>query len=371
IAAPPRARAVRWPTTRSPRAHRRGMLRVWSIAPGRTHAPTWSRTPADSTRRPCAGWRSSRSPRAALWALALLVVARTVAAAPTVHVQAQDCPGIDAAEVERLLEIDLGPLAAPRASVRPVQVALACQGARLRMTARDPILDRQLVRDVGIGANEPGRDRTIALLVSQLFLTAWAEEFLEHPGPAPAANAAPAPPTRPPVPAGPRWELEADAGMRLRDWSAPALAERFGVAVSRGAGPVRLMATAGFERGAADRVSGAAVWMMGQLGAGAGWRSGRRGRVAFAAALTGAVVFTEIHGDPSSEAAAGSSVRGVLGEAALAAGPRLVWDRLRIGADLQIGVTFPGATARVSGDRDLALGGPWAGAALTVGWGAR
>ena len=58
-------------------------------------------------------------------------------------------------------------------------------------------------------------------------------------------------------------------------------------------------------------------------------------------------------------------------EAAVAAGPRLMWDRLRIGADLQLGVMFPGATARVSGDRDLALGGVWAGAGLTVGWGMR
>ena len=228
------------------------------------------------------------------------------------------------------------------------------------------------MREVAIGAPEPGSDRTIALLVSQLFLTAWAEEFLEHPAPA-ARRRTPRPRRRttPAAPAGPRWEVQVDAGVRLRDWASPALGERVGVVLSRRAGPARLLSTAGFERGAANRASGAAVWTMGQLGAGAGWLSARRGHVAFAAALTGAVVLTEIHGDAASAATAGSSVRGLLGEAAVAAGPRLVWDRLRVGADLQLGVTLPGATARVSGDRDVALSGAWAGVGLTLGWGIR
>ncbi len=302
----------------------------------------------------------------------MLAVASPVAAAPRVQVQAQDCAGIDATEVERLLELELGPLAGPRAAVHPFQVTLVCTGARLRMTARDPILDRQLVRDVTLGGPEPGRDRTIALLVSQLFLTAWAEEFLERPAPAPpAADATLAIRPAAAIPPGPRWELEAGAGLRVRQWSSPALGEHLGVAVARNTGPVRLTATAGLERGSADRALGAAVWTMGQLGAGVSWQSTRRGRVAFAAALVGAAVLAEVHGDAASAATAGSTVRGVLGEAALAAGPRLVWDRLRVGADLQVGVTFPRATARVSGDRDLAVGGAWAGAGLTVGWGVR
>ncbi len=307
--------------------------------------------------------------------MAVLLVGRAAVAAPTVHVQAQGCAGIDAPEVERLLEIDLGPLAAPRATVHPFQVALACDGARLRMTARDPILGRQLVRDVAIGPPEPGRDRTIALLVSQVFLTAWAEEFLEHPAPPPrppgAAPPAPPPPAPAAAPAGPTWELEAGAAVRVRDWSAPARGERLALALSRAAGPVRLLATVGFERGSADRTPGAAVWTMGELGAGLGWWSARRGRAAFAAALTGSAVYTQVHGEAAAAATDGGSVRGVLGQLALAAGPRLLWARLRLGADLQLGVAFPGATARVSGDRDVALAGVWAGAGLTVGWGLR
>jgi hypothetical protein len=302
----------------------------------------------------------------------LLAIAAPAAAAPTVHVQTQDCAGVDAAEVERLMEIELGPLAAPRAAASPFEVALACLGSRLRMTARDPILDRQLQREVAVGAPEPGRDRTIALLVSQLFLTAWAEEFLEHPAPrAPAPDASPPARDARPPPTGPSWELEANGGVRLRDWSAPAVGENVGVTMFRRAGGARLLATAGLERGAAQRASGAAVWTMGQLGAGLGWRSARRGRLAFAAALIGTAVLTEVHGAPGSAATGGSAVRGVLGQATLAAGPRLIWDRLRVGADLQLGATFPGATARVAGDRALALGGVWAGASLTVGWGMR
>jgi len=304
--------------------------------------------------------------------VAVLLIGRAAAAAPTVHVQAQGCAGIDAPEVERLLEIELGPLAAPRATVHPFQVALACDGARLRMTARDPILDRQLVRDVAIGPPEPGRDRTIALLVSQVFLTAWAEEFLEHPAPPPRAPAAtPVGPPPPQVPAGPTWEVEAGAAVRGRDWAAPARGEGLGLALSRAAGPLRVLATAGFEHGAADRSAGTVLWTMGELGVGLGWWSARRGRVALAAALTGTAAYAQVHGEAGSAATDGGTVRGVLGQVALAAGPRLLWTRLRLGADLQIGVAFPGATARVSGDRDVAMAGVWAGAGLTVGWGLR
>jgi hypothetical protein len=313
-----------------------------------------------------------RSRQSALCALALLVLAPAAVAAPAVRVQAQGCAGIDATEVERLLEIELGPLAAPRATVRPIEVTLACRESELRMTARDPILDRQLVRDVTIGPPEPGRDRTIALLVSQVFLTAWAEEFLEHPTPPPPAPPAGPTPREPASsPAAPAWEVEATGGVRLRDQAALARGEWVAASVARAAGPVRLLATAGFERGAAGRASGTVAWTMGELGVGLGWRSARRGRLAFAAALTGTAALTEVHGDAASAETAGSSLRGVLGQVALAAGPRLVWTRLRVGADVQLGVTFPGATARVTGDRDLALGGAWAGAGVTIGWGLR
>ncbi len=280
--------------------------------------------------------------------------------------EAQACPGVDGREVERLLAIELGALA----PAGPINVALACTAGRLRMTARDPVLDRQLVRDVAIGPPEEGRDRTIALLVSQLFLTSWAEEFLEHPGPRPAATVATVTRVAPsPAPLSPTWELQVAAGVRLRDWAAPALGEQLSASAGRRAGPLRVLAVVGLEHGSADRSAGTAAWTIGELGGGLGWSSGRRGRLGLGAALLASAALAQVHGDPGSTATAGGTVSGLLGQVSLTAGPRLIWAAWRAGLDLQVGATFPGATARVSGDRDLKLSGPWAGAGLSLAWG--
>lgn len=297
---------------------------------------------------------------------AVLADAAPASAAAAIRVDAQDCAGVDAREVERLLAIELETLA-PAGSI---EVRLACAGAQLRMTARDPVLNRALVREVELGPPDPGRDRTIALLVSQLFLTSWAEEFLEHPVPrAPApwpAERAPAATPRPP-----RWEARAAAGTRLRDWAAPALGVEVAVTGLRRAGPVRLLVTGGFERGAADRVGGSAAWTLAELGGGLGrtWRPDAR--LQFATALTASAAWAQVQGQPASAAYAGGTVRGVVGQAAIAAGPQWVWTGARAGLDLELGATWPGATARISGDREVRLGGAWAGARLWVGWGSR
>lgn len=348
------------------------MLRVCPIAPEPTRTLIWPRIRTASTPRRCGGCKPNRRWLAAVWTAALLLrPAATLAAGPTapqIRVQAQACPAVDASEVERLLAIELGALA----PAGPIEVTLACDGARLRMTARDPVLDRQLVREVAVGPPDPGRDRTIALLVSQMFLTSWAEEFLEHPGPrAPAPAAAATQPAAGTSGSPASWELQVGGGARLRDWAAPALGEQISVRAGRQAGPVQLLAAVGFERGSADRAAGSAGWTIGELGAGMGWTSRRFGHLAFAVALLGSAAVGRVHGDPASAAYTGSAIRGVLGQAALAAGPRLEGDRWRAGLELELGATWPTATARVAGDRDVALGGPWAGGRLWIGWGRR
>lgn len=296
---------------------------------------------------------------------AALAGAAPAAAAPAIRVDVQACAGVDAREVERLLAIELETLA-PTGSI---DVGLTCAGPRLRMTARDPVLGRALVRDVELGPPDPGRDRTIALLVSQLFLTSWAEEFLEHPVPhAPPVGPVTVTPQRP-VPRPASWDVQLAAGTRLRDWDAPALAGTVSVTGRRRVGPVQVLALAAFEHGAADRAAGSAVWNLGELGAGLGWRSAEHHRVAVSAALTGSAALAQVRGDAASAAYAGSSVGGALGQVALTAGPCLVRPRWRAGLDLELGATWPRATARIAGDRALALGGPWTGARVWIGWG--
>ncbi len=300
---------------------------------------------------------------------AALAAAEPVAAGPIIRVDAAACAGVDAREVERLLAIELETLA----PAGPIDVTLACAGSRLRMAARDPLLNRALMREVELAPPDPGRDRTIALLVSQLFLASWAEEFLEHPLPRPPpVGPAPGPAaSAPPAAHRPAWEARLAAGARLRDWAAPAVAQDVSVAAVRRAGVGRFLLTAGFERGAAGRSAGSAIWTIGDVGVGLGrnWRPDAR--LQFQAALTGSAGLAQVHGAPASAATAGSSVRGVVGQAALSAGPEVVWDRGRGGLDVELGATWPGATARISGDRDVRLAGAWAGARLWIGWGQR
>jgi hypothetical protein len=310
---------------------------------------------------------------------------RASAAGPAIEVRVSGCADVDGHEVERLLAIELAFVAAQQPAPGTIAVALDCAGARLRMTAQDPILNRRLGREVVLGPPEPGRDRTIALLVSQLFLTSWAEGLLERPNPATTtatATAVPQPAASPTIVSGggeapasaARFELRLESGVRLRDWSNPALGEQVSLgAAFRLKGRLRALAALDFEHGSTDRATGVVSWSIGAAGLGSGWCSHRHGAVAFDSSALISLGFVDVSGEAGSAAIAGSTLTGVVGEAALGAGPVFYWGAARVGLELQLGATFPTATARVSGERDVALGGLWAGAGLSIGagWAAR
>ncbi len=323
--------------------------------------------------------RPAAGPAIVLACLAALGTSgRASAAVPAIEVRVSGCADVDGREVERLLAIELAFVASQQPTVGTIAVALDCAGSRLRMTAQDPILNRQLAREVILGPPEPGRDRTIALLVSQLFLTSWAEGLLERPNPAtttPTAVPQAASPTivvsggEPPASTA-RFELRLESGARLRDWSNPAWGEQVSLgAAFRLKGRLRALAALDFEHGSTDRATGVVSWSIGAAGLGSGWRSRRHGAVAFDSSALVSLGFVDVSGEAGSAAIAGSTLTGFVGEAALGAGPVFYWGAARLGLELQLGATFPTATARVSGERDVALGGLWAGAGLSVGTG--
>jgi hypothetical protein len=346
--------------------------------------PCASLPAADGARRPA---RTRRPPPAAaaiiFTGLALSGASgRASAAAPAIEVHVTGCADVDGREVERLLAIELGFVASQQVAPGPIAVALACAGSRLQMTAQDPILNRRLAREVVLGPPEADRDRTIALLVSQLFLTSWAEGLLERPKPATATTPTTAPQAASPTvvlvggappPSSARLELHLEAGVRLRDWSSPALGEQVSLGVAFPVGRLRALAALDFEHGSTDRAAGVVSWSIGAAGLGTGWRSRRHGAVALDSAALVSLGFVDVRGEAGSAAIAGSTVTGVVGEASLGAGPVIFWGSARLALDLELGATFPTATAQVSGGPEVALGGLWAGAGLSVGagWTAR
>jgi hypothetical protein len=324
--------------------------------------PCASLPAADRARRPV---RTRRRPAAAA-ALIVAVLAvlgasgQASAAAPAIEVHVTGCADVDGREVERLLAIELAFVGAQHGSPGPIAVALTCAGPRLQMTAQDPILNRRLGREVILGPPEAGRDRTIALQAAATTSTA-----LPPITPAPPFIVSGGEP-RPPAP---RFELRVQSGVRLRDWSSPLLAGQVSLGATFPLGRARALAELDFEHGSTERTAGEVSWSIAAAGLGAGWRSRRHGVVALDGSALLALGFADVRGAAGSAAIAGSTVTGVVGQAALGAGPVFFWGGARLALRVELGATFPTATARVSGERDVALGGLWAGAGLSVGGG--
>src|SRR5687768_11965167 len=128
-----------------------------------------------------------------------------------ITVRSSDCADLDVGELQRLLNVELAP--AP-GDPRPAELALRvrCVDDRIDLSVVDPKTGKELERSiVAPPRNERGRERIIALAVSELFETAWLD-LLVAPEPAridpepppvePAPPPEPAPPsTTPPKPA--------------------------------------------------------------------------------------------------------------------------------------------------------------------------
>ena len=310
--------------------------------------------------------------------VAAILISNGTAAAATVEVRATGCTELDEGEVERLLGIELAFVASAPPLRDVLRVELFCSGSRLRISVVDPATQKPLEREVALGPPEPGRERTIALLASQLLLTSWAESFL--------ARAAPVPPAPKETPfdgaerslatdpssnarggAPPSWEVGLGAGVRMRDEDSPVLDPRIFVRPSVGVGRFRALLEVAYERGSTPRTGGTIGWSMVSGGVGGGWRSGRLGVVALEATATASVVWIVAQGEPATPAFVGDSRRGTAGEGAIAAGPIFFVGPVSIGLALETGVLVPSVTARSSGDSSVALGGVWGGASVRVG----
>lgn len=335
----------------------------------------------------------SRSPFAVarVLAVALALAASSVAsgarAEPTVNapspptaaltVSTEGCDDLRAPEIERILRIELAQVADQWTGAEPLRVELSCEAARVRVLAIDPLTDKRLSREVSLRRTRD-RDRTVALLVSQLFLTSWSELLLRRP-PDPAA---PPPPPPPPAavaraaeglareaitPSSRRWLVAAVAGPRVRDVSSPTLSGRVALRPALLFGERwSLSLELGYERGAAKRASGSVAYGAAAAMIGGGLRTAPWGPLVFEVGARAGATYFDVRGDANAPVV-GTSTSGVLAELALGAGPTLHLGMATIGLELGVGLTAPRATAHVARDTDVALGGPWAGLSLVVG----
>ncbi len=306
--------------------------------------------------------------------------AREASGSGGIAVTAEGCDDLRAPEIERVLHIELAAVSDQWTGPEPMRVELTCEGAQVRVVAIDPVTDKRLSRDVQL-RRVRDRDRTVALLVSQLFLTSWSELLLrpdpETPLPAPARPA----PTRAPIlqaaeglarkaiaPPSWSWYVAIVGGPRVRDFASPVIsgraAMRPSVLLDR---HWSLALELGYERGAATRASGSVGYSLASAALGAGFSTTPMGPLAFDFGARAGAAYVDLHGDAALGNVVGTSASGTAFELALGLGPTLLFGPTRVGLELAGGATAPRVVAHVARDTDVALGGLWAGANLVVG----
>ena len=304
-------------------------------------------------------------------------------------IDAAACPTVDAAEIERRVQLELADVARAQEGAPPLRVAFACDGPpagarEVTVTISDPVTDKRVERRVPMPP-PADRERVLALVTSQLFVTSWLE-LLTHPAP----EARPEPRT-PPSPqlverardtattkselAPSRAELGVGAVLDLR--SVLASPVRLGGAFVRPSlrlgAQTRIELTGAFAVGQASRARGVVDATLASFGAGLGWRSSPSAPLTFDAHALAALAYARAVGNATSDGATDASAHGFFVDLSVAAGPSLRLGSTYISLELAGGIAVPRLRATVAGEPDVTLSGPWLGARLSIGagWGAR
>ena len=310
-----------------------------------------------------------------------LPAGRARAQSRAVTVQATACEDLDLTEIERLLAIDLAEVSAQLKEGTPT-VHLTCSAGSVKIAVPDPITDKRLERDIP-APPQNARERTIALAVSELFLTSWLELLLSErtrreasvrvvSTPAAAGAAERMARGSVHVITGTRWEIALASAARFHDRSAPlTLWETSLRPTIFLSGGLHLSIEAGYARGNAARPNGVVDASLARLGLGAGLRSPRFGVLSFDVGASASTVYARLEGRPSNDGVSGASAAGVGGEVSIGGGPLLSLGIFRIGADARAIATFPTLSGRVSNVDPVKLGGAWfvVSASLGLAWG--
>lgn len=316
-------------------------------------------------------------PLSTLLALTTLLAAGSAAASPTVD--ASGCPGLNGAEVSRLLELEVSTMAKDSGPVPAFTLELACAGGSMRMALFDPTTSKKLERTIPAPApGEPGRERVVALAASQLLVASWLELLLPEQG-----KTEPAPPRQPsstakrvasrslqPIrPPQGQFELGAVGGLAWRDLRQPMM-----LAVGRVAGSYwlspgfGLRMEAGFEDGTADRSTGSVKVRVSSAGLGLGLRFAMGSTVDLEGSALGSVSYATAEGRPSSDAYRGKSASSITGDFSLRAGPVVKLGPARLGASACVGAMMLSPKADVAGDHPVRLGGGYFGVMIGAAW---
>lgn len=317
------------------------------------------------------------------------VIAVWLAAAPVttpssrVVVRSEGCEGLEPEEVGRILDLELSMVTTEIRSGPPLEVGLRCAGERLTITVLDPLTRKRLERDVPAPVPEPGRERVVALAVSQLFAASWLELLSTTPPPPPPPDE-PVPPPEPTAleaarrvaerstePTPPRaLELLVGAGARGRALegdgrTAGARAEL----VLRGwlRPRVGLVALGGWDFGQSTRRLGRVRGHALTAGGGLAWCTRPGATVGLGGHVLVAGGWARVRGLPREPGVPAGVNAGLTAEASAGVGPRVRYGRLRLDLDAELGAMLRSPLGLVADGPPMTMGGLWAGLVLRLG----
>ncbi len=289
-----------------------------------------------------------------------------------VRVDATGCGAIDVAEVERLVAIDVASVAEERQGKPFPMVRVECTDTRMRIVVDDPVTSKKLERELPL-PREKGRERTIALAISQLFLTSWMELVIPEPpepvGPpkdAPGAKAAKTVAKRAVAKASPTADVLLIVAARDRRGSALFGALRTSFEIASG---FRLFAQVGWETNRVERMRGNVDATLASIGTGVGYRSPALGPLVLDAHLGAALSWVRLDGRPVRDATNGGSGSGITTDGFVSFGPTALLGPFRLGLEGQAGYLLPRVVGEVQGEEPVRIDGAWFGGAVVVGLG--
>lgn len=307
--------------------------------------------------------------------------------ATNVVVTVEGCGDLDAIEVARVLDLELRSVTTEIRTGPALSVRLTCRADRLSITVEDPITQKQLARDVPAPPREPGRERIVALAVSELFNASWLE-LLTTPVPPPSERApATAPPPPPPAVTAakklaetrtrPRRGLELLVGAGVRGRSLESGEPFAAVHVD---GSVRgwlgdalgLSARVGWDFGQSTRELGSVRGHAITAAGGLSWRVRPRPVIGVGGEVLVGVAWARLSGIGSEPGIATGHTSGASGEVTASVGPRIAYGRLRLDLDGEVGVMPRSPRGVVDDGPDVTMGGVWVGLTLRLGadvWG--
>ncbi len=349
------------------------------------------------TRGKCKTYRVKVPARVACFALPALL-ARGVSAEPAVadvpppsadqpplepSLEYVECTGLDVAETERLLRVELAVIAARVERARAPSVRIECKRGVLYIEVEDPASGgKKALTLPAPGAKTADRERTVAIAASQLFLSSWLEMITgqKPPEPPPRRAPKPAPPKPPPprpvpfVDTGPSptrddtgWELLASGALRWRHLGravqtiGPSLVLR-----RRFMNRWLLQGELGVETAETARASGDIDWLAGRAGAGFGLRVGSR-PWSLDALLSASLMMVRADGVPAGDGVRGADSTATALDIGLGLVPQLSFSRFRIGLLAEAGILYPELRGRVARERPASLHGPWVGLGIVIG----